>query len=129
MKMNSRTTSRDNPYNCKDCLSAIRFLFPLCLERFFISYLRSSVFICGRFSSSNRPAGQESLHDHEQQQQDADGDTSPPGAELSLKGDGGLDDAEDERADQRAGDAADAAGEKRSADDDGGDGVELEARR
>ena len=81
-------------------------------------------------SLSLRPPRHTILHEllqhDERQQQHADRDLRPPGAERAVEVDDGLNRAEDQHPDQRADEIPDAAGEQRAADDDGGDCVELE---
>src|ERR1043165_4472382 len=69
----------------------------------------------------------EFLDEQKEKQKKANDDFGPPGAEPAVKSDGRLDNAENQNANQGARDVSHAAGEKGSADDDGGDGVEFEA--
>src|SRR5947208_15215313 len=79
-----------------------------------------------RLSFSSSPL-EGTLQQAEQEEQRTDHDARPPGAQRAVERDHRLDDAEDQHADERAGDIADAAAEQRAADHDGGDRAELEA--
>src|SRR4051812_12800075 len=80
----------------------------------------------GGLSFSSSPL-EGTLQQAEQEEQRTDHDARPPGAQRAVERDHRLHDAEDQHADERAGDIADAAAEQRAADHDGGDRVELEA--
>src|SRR3954465_1810776 len=69
----------------------------------------------------------EFLDEEKEEEERADDDFGPPRAEGALEGNSGLDDPEDEDADDGAGEITNAAAEKASADDDRGNGVEFEA--
>jgi fatty-acyl-CoA synthase len=69
-------------------------------------------------SAQDRP-----LHDDEDQEQSADHDHRPPGAQGALEGDDRLDGAQHQHADDGADDETRSTGEQRATDDDRGDGL------
>ncbi len=67
------------------------------------------------------------LQQDEGKEQEPDQDLRPPARKRAVERDVCLDETLDEDPDQRSGNEAGSAGEQRSADDDGGDGVQLDA--
>src|SRR5437868_279323 len=66
------------------------------------------------------------LQKDEGEEERADHDLGPPRTKRALKDDGGLDDAEDENAENRSRHIPDTAAQERAADHDGGDGIQFE---
>jgi hypothetical protein len=69
------------------------------------------------------------LQQDEHKQKHADDNLGPPAGQGSVEDDVGLHQSLQHDADEGARDKAVAAGQKRAADDDGGDGVKLDAQR
>lgn len=67
------------------------------------------------------------LQQDEGKEQETDQDLRPPARKCAVERDVCLDETLDEDADQRSGNEAGSAGKQCPADDDGGDGVQLDA--